>query len=79
MPSRTQQYRPICLRFILLEALQQLLKLRIGVVWVLDLMSDSPLIAVDLPVISALVSLVTKEVDLVVDNTREALLCLNVT
>ena len=62
----------------LLEALQQLLQLRIGIVWVLDLVSDSPLVAVDLPVISTLVGLVTKEVDLVVDDTRESLLRLNV-
>lgn len=62
----------------LLEALQQLRKLRIGIIWVLDLVSDSPLVAVDFPVVSTLVSLVAKEVDLVVDDTSQALLRLNV-
>lgn len=50
----------------MLEALQQLLQLRIGILRVLDLVSNRPVVAVDLPIVATRVRLVAKEVDLVV-------------
>jgi hypothetical protein len=58
----------------LLKALQQLLQLCIGIFWILDLVSDGPVIAVDLPIITARVCLVTEEVNLVVHDATPVLL-----
>jgi hypothetical protein len=58
----------------LLKALEQLLQLCIGIFRVLDLVSNSPVIAVDLPVITTGVCLVTKEVNLVVHYATASLL-----
>jgi hypothetical protein len=52
---------------ILVEALQHLLHLRIGIIRVRDLVTNRPRVAVYLPVVSALVCLIAEEVDLVVD------------
>jgi hypothetical protein len=62
----------------LLKAFQQLLQLCIGIFRVLNLVSDSPLIAVDLPVIAAWVRFVTEEVDLVVHHATPFFLVRNV-
>ena len=56
-------------RLILLEALQQLLQLRIRIIRVLNLVANRPLVTVNLPVVAALVRLVAEEVDLVVDDS----------
>lgn len=58
----------------LLKALQQLLQLRIRVLRVLNLMSNRPLITINLPIIAALIRLVSKEVDLIIHDATPALL-----
>src|SRR5690242_4012734 len=63
---------------LLLKRLEQLLQLRICVIRVLDRVSNRPLVAVDLVVVTALVRLITKEVDsLVVDAVLPLLLLCN--
>jgi hypothetical protein len=58
----------------LLKALQQLLQLRIRILRVLNLVSNRPLITINLPVVSTRVRLITKEVDLIIHYAAPSLL-----
>jgi hypothetical protein len=68
----------VCRLPYLLEALQQLLQLRIRIFRVLNLVSNRPLVAVDLPVVTARIRLVSEEVDLVIHDATSSLLFRNV-